>query len=208
MASSTASSLLSMIPHSDLLSPDIMRKVYETTLEQECHARWPLVMDEFQAFVAGRVEVLEQYEDDYGSEGHPGISVVTTVTPWGQGKFTFTTQGYFGWAPDHETHTENLVYTRSGKGRLEDVLDAIEANHLNPEVLSDLQGNLAAGLGPITHPIPTEIQLLINEEEYDIQLPSRIADASEAPWEKVLEFMRHDSQALQGQVALQLYKFC
>ena len=207
MASSTASSVRSVIPHSDLLPPDIMRKVYEATLEQECRDLWPLVMAEFQVFVVRRVDVVEQYEDDYGSEGHPGMSVVTTVTPWGQGKFTFTTQGYFGWAPDHETHTENLVYTRSGKGRLEDALASIEANHLNPEVLSDLQGNLAAGLGPVINPIPTEIQLPINEEEYDIQLPSRIADAS-APWEKVLDFMRHDIRALQGQVALQLYKFC
>ena len=84
MASSTASSLLSMIPHSTKLSPDLMRKIWEVTVDREAREQWPLVMAEFMGLLDRQLGVEEFYEGD-GGEGHAGCPFPRQSHPGAKG---------------------------------------------------------------------------------------------------------------------------
>ena len=121
------------------------------------------------------------------------------------------TLGCYGCAPWRPSREEHVVYTRTAKGSLEDALAWIRNNHLNPAVLEELQAELPAG-DRVTLLIPTSIDLwrgedilIINVEEL---LPSHVAIAADANWESVIEATSRDTWVLQGQVAVELAKFC
>lgn len=112
---------------------------------------------------------------------------------------------------DYGTRLEEVV-SRSGRGDILAVLAWIGTNHLNRDMLREVQ----AGVGDAAihvEPLPDALHMIapvLPSGGVDLGpfTPSAAARHEGAAHETVLAKMELDSQAVQGQVALHLLKFC
>lgn len=143
MASYTASSLLSANPHSTKLSRNVVRQIWEITLECESREQWPLVMAEFMGLLDKRTLLVEEK----GTAFDDMIwAMYKRVTSWGQGVFSYTTTTTCGpFVVDENGKPEELeeLDSRSGRGDIVAVLawigTSMEAYVINCRLKPDPQ---------------------------------------------------------------------
>ncbi len=207
----TAYRLLSMIPHSTKLSPNVLRKIWEVTLEREARREWHWVMSELLHTVT-KLSLVERHGTMTTSVY---VAISTRVTTRRQGVLHYTTTRT---CLVKEVEGSDLVdpldedlesYPRSGCGDIHDVMFWIGTHHLDRDLLHAVQA-YAYDAGTSLMPLPLSLYMTGAELIYrdlSLFLPSEPARRGGESQETILAMMELDSQTLQGQVALQLLKY-